>query len=291
MRKPAGHDQFLLTFAPEQWDAVVKFGKFKYKPLEGNRLFSRGIRTTADHLEKFRVLAGIANQLIPGFEVDNAELNNNGHTEAIYSKQFAAVAECCINELYASLDGIRDVIYAVYSSLQGVQKKSTSKLFSKAKNDEYPMEFPQKLNVLLIEAYDDWFLQLRKYRTEFTHGSLGSCHKDSDSEKITYMHSGLGGTHSHIIEDFTGYINEVYQKSLELQHHIFEFFYQSLDLEKIQVLCGLYNGRGYMREIEPISPLTRQSGLCMSTQYPDSVQCPIREKCDAYTRACAKSET
>jgi hypothetical protein len=121
MAKIVGHDGFVLNFVPDLWDSAVKFGKFNYLPLEKNYNFKRGIGTTADHLNKFRVLAEVATNLMAGFEIDAMELDGRGYSEAKHSRQFSAVGECCINELYSALDGIRDVIYAVYSSVQGVQ--------------------------------------------------------------------------------------------------------------------------------------------------------------------------
>lgn len=133
VRKSAGHDGFLLSFAPDQWDSVKKFGQFRYQPLEGNRWFARGISATSDHLEKFRVLVEVANDLSHGFEIDRKELDENGYSPAKYSKQFSAVAECCIIELYSALDGIRDVVFAVYSSVRGVQKNQRVSFFLKQK--------------------------------------------------------------------------------------------------------------------------------------------------------------
>jgi hypothetical protein len=281
VKKVAGHDSFLLVFAPDEWDAVDRFGKFKYAPLEGNKIFKRGISATSDHLAKFRVLAEIGNELIGGFDLDRQEMNEKGHTHAKYSRQFAAIAECCVNELYAALDGIRDVIYAVYSSIKGVQKKSTSKLFSKAKDNKYGKDFPAELNSLLAESHDNWFLLLRKYRIEFTHGSLGSCRRDDNTGKVSYMHSGLGTEErSLVIDDFVAYINEVYKSTLQLQHNVFEFFYTTLPLEATITLCGFYTGLGYMRSIDPVLPLTRHSGTCLSVDY--ATPCPIRERCGAY---------
>lgn len=284
MRKSAGHDGFLLAFVPEQWDAVKKFGTFKYEALEGNRCFSRGINATSDHLEKFRVLAEIGNDLIPGFDHDADELDKNGYSPAKYSRKFAAIAECSINELYAALDGVRDVIYAVYSNVQGVQKKSTSKLFSKAKNNEYSIGFPAGINKLLSIAHDEWFLELRKYRTEFTHGSLGSCSKDRDNGKISYMHSGLGSqSRALVIDDFIAYVNKVYEECRLLQENIFSYLYKELPLKPAKILCGFYTGLAYMRSIEPEEELTMHSGICESSHY--EVKCPLSETCAAYSRA------
>ena len=62
MEQLINQDKFLINFVPEQWDSVTKFRKFKYIPLEDNRLFKRGISTTEEHLAKFRTLAEIANE-------------------------------------------------------------------------------------------------------------------------------------------------------------------------------------------------------------------------------------
>lgn len=287
LRKSAGHDVFLLSFAPEQWNSVTKFGKFNYKHPKNKALFERGVQATSDHLQKFQVLAELASEISPGFDLDSKELDENGYSHAKHSFQFAAVAECCVNELYASLDGIRDVIFAVYSSIQGVQKKSTGKLFTKAKDLEYGDEFPRELYSALSEAHDNWFFKLRRYRTEFTHGSLGSCSKNDETGKISYMHRGMGNSSKAlIIEDFVEYINEVYKNVLLVQHNVFEFFYKTLPLEPVPVLCGFNNGLAYTRLIYPETPLTFHSGVCKSAHY--ETPCPIRENCGAYENAETK---
>ncbi|EHR0574937.1 hypothetical protein KS872_004746 [Vibrio parahaemolyticus] len=282
--KLGGHEKFLLMFAPEQMNAVQKVGLFPCSNLDDERKYRSGIKATADHLEKFLTLAEVANDLAKGFEIDRQELEEKGHTPAIYSRKFAAVSECCINELYAALDGVRDVIYGVYKPVQGVQKKSTSKLFSKANQKQYGEGFPVELNNLLSTAYNDWFCQLRTYRTEFTHGSLGSCSMDHETKKISYMHSALGsGSNSLIIEDFVEYINNVYACVLTLQERVFDFLYSALELSESRVLCGIYQGRAYMRSIQPVENLSVHSGSCMSVNYSDP--CPLKEQCGAYSKA------
>ncbi|EIT7146360.1 hypothetical protein L2778_004236 [Vibrio vulnificus] len=281
--KLGGHEKFLLMFAPEQMNAVQKVGLFPCSNLDDERKYRAGIKATADHLEKFITLAEVANDLAKGFEIDRLELEEKGHTPAIYSRKFAAVSECCINELYAALDGVRDVIYGVYKSVQGVQKKSTSKLFSKASQKQYGERFPVELNNLLSTAYNEWFCQLRTYRTELTHGSLGSCSMDHETKKISYMHSALGsGSNSLIIEDFVEYINNVYVYVLTLQERVFDFLYSALELSESRVLCGIYQGRAYMRSIQPVENLSVHSGSCMSVNYP--APCPLKEQCGAYSK-------
>lgn len=283
-------DKFLRHFVPEHSNAVQIFSLFPYTPLKSNKYFLRGIKSTNEHLEKFKVLAEIGNDLFQGFDIDRQQLQENGYSPANYSRKYAAIIECCINELYASLDGIRDVLYFIYADVQGMQKKSTSKLFTKAKKNQYGNGFPLEVLSWLSEAHDHWFLELRRYRTEFTHGSLGSCSKDDETNKVSYMHVGLGSENrALIIDDFVSYTNDVYSNIIELQNNIFSYLYQSLnsDLEPSKVLCGLYLGRAYMREITPEKVLTFNSGTCESTHY--DVACPMSESCGAYKQAKTKT--
>lgn len=248
------------------------------------------MKSTNEHLEKFKVLADIGNDLFQGFEIDRQQLEERGYSPASYSRKYAAIIECCINELYASLDGIRDVLYYIYADVQGMQKKSTSKLFTKAKNGQYGDGFPLELISWLSEAHDQWFLELRKYRTEFTHGSLGSCSKNDETNQVSYMHVGLGSANQAlIIEDFVSYTNDIYSNIIELQNNIFSFLYENLNsqLESSKVLCGLYQGRAYMREITPEKILTFNSGKCESTQY--EVVCPMSETCGAFKQVKTKT--
>lgn len=276
--------KFLLKFAPENLGAVERFRLFECESLSQDKTFRRGIATTADHLQKFSVLAEIANEISKKLDLDREELDRTGYTPGTYSNRYAAVIECCINELYSSLDGIRDVVYAAFKGVKGIQKKSTEKTFRNAAEDNYGEGFPEALSEILKKANDDWFYILRRYRTEFTHGSLGSCHKDPEDNKISYMHRGLGKDNKAlVIDDIVKYINAVYEECLQLQAEIFEFFYDYLTLKPTKTLCGIYKGLVYMREVSPERPLTFHSGVCISKQY--EVECPLKDKCGAYAKA------
>ena len=229
----------------------------------------------------------VANELSKQLDYDREELDRTGYTPGTYSKKYAAVIECCINELYSSLDGIRDVIYATFQGIRGVQKKSTEKTFRNATNGNYGQEFPEELVKILRIANNDWFYILRRYRTEFTHGSLGSCYKNLEENKISYVHQGLGSDRrALVIEDVVGYINDVYKKCLDLQAEIFEFFYDYLTLRPTRTLCGFYKDRAYMREASPERPLTFHSGICLSSHY--EVECPLKDECGAYANAVGR---
>ncbi len=284
MSQPVVSEKFLLKFVPERFGAVERFRLFECESLSQNKTFRRGVATTADHLQKFKVLSDIANELSTQLDFDRQELDRSGYSSGTYSNRYAAVIECCINELYSSLDGIRDVIYATFQGIKGVQKKSTGKTFRHATENSYGPDFPVKLVDILKRANNDWFYKLRKYRTEFTHGSLGACHKSPGDNKISYVHQGLGVEgKALVIDDIVSYINEVYGKCLKLQDEIFEFFYDYLTLKPTKTLCGVYKSRAYMREVTPDRPLTFHNGICLSVHY--EVECPLKGKCEAYANA------
>ena len=286
MKTPAGNNKFLLTFRPEQWSSATKLKHFEYTPLKGNKSYKRSIMTALDHFEKFSTLAGLLNENLLKIDIDIKEVSENGHSSATYSKKSAALIECCINELYASLDGIRDFIYWILKEKkpQGLQKKSTSKLFTKAKQNKYDSKFPQNIKLILSDAHDEWFLRLRKYRTEFTHGSLGTCTKNQQDNKFSYIHPGLGSaTNALVIEDVVEYLNQTYRDCFNLQEKIFSYFYSNLPLESATIVCGFFQGLVYQRKVKPDDNLSSNSGECLSINH--QIKCPLSNHCKAYTRA------
>lgn len=289
MRKSAGHDRFLLSFIPENWDAAKVFGTFPCKGVSNQKLFKRGINSVRDHLEKYRTFAGLANKLIPGFEVDREQIESDGFSPAVHSKEFAAVVESCVCELYSALDGVRDVIFTVYNDVQGVQKKSNEKLYRKAFDNEYGENFPSELNEILSKVYKEWFKNFRGFRTEMIHGSLGSTSMDHETKKIRYFHQGMGGNgNSLIMEDFVAFISDLYVKVLSHLNEVFGFLYRSLPLSPTSVVCGIYKGRFYERLVEPDVPLKNESGYCVARQWFDNLKefkCPLLSECKAYERS------
>lgn len=289
LKKSAGHDRFLLSFFPEQWDAVKVLSAFPLEGVENERLFKRGLNSVGDHFEKYRAFAGLANKLISGFEVDRKQVEIDGYSPAIHSKEFAAVAESCVCELYSTLDGVRDVIFVIYNNIRGIQKKSNEKLYRRASSGEYGDNFPSTLNEILTRAYTDWFRNLRGFRTEMVHGSLGSTTMDHDTKKIRYFHQGMRGNGTSLImEDFVEFISKLYSQVLNHLNEIFSFLYNTLNLQSTLVMCGIYKGRIYERLIEPERPLTNDAGYCVARQWFDNMpefKCPLSGGCKAYKNA------
>lgn len=165
-------------------------------------------------------------------------------------------------------------------------KKSNEKLYKRASDSEYGDNFPLELNEILLRAYTSWFKKLRGFRTEMIHGSLGFTSMDHETKKIRYFHQGMSGNgNSLIMEDFVEFISDLYAEVLNHLNEVFNFLYNTLNLQPALVACGIYKGRFYERLIEPERPLTSQSGYCVARKWFDSLpefKCPLSGECKAY---------
>jgi len=214
------------------------------------------------------------------------ELEANGYTPASRSREYAAVVETLICELYSVLDGLRFSVYWLFRNYRGVQKKSTSQLFSRATSAEYSPKFPKEIQKLLAEAYGDWFLQLRRLRTELTHGGVGNCHMDKKTHIVSYMNPSLGTQdRAYVIEDVVSVVSGLANSVFRLQHNIFEYLYIQLEQVETTQFCGIFKGRMYMRKVLPEPNLNRGSGKCASSHWfsvEKELFCPLAAECPAY---------
>jgi hypothetical protein len=279
-------DRFLLFFAPEHWSSVQKFRHFMGPPYTVNRELATGTQAAEGHHMKFLVLAALANRLQETLAEDRAQLDQEGYTPASRSREFAALTETLICELYACLDGIRSVFFSVYKGARGVQKKSTEQLFTRAHTNAYGPEVPQEVQHGLATAYTTWFPQLRRLRSELTHGDVGSCHLDPQSGVITYMHPNLGtASQALVIPDIVGQVNSFAQSVFELMETIFGYLYAQLHSVERRLSCGFYKGRVYERYVTPGPELSFASGRCFSKVWFEQeagCACPMRHRCGAY---------
>lgn len=284
----AGHDRFLLMFAPEVWTPPAKLKQFLGEPFQVTPQAQESIQSCTDHSRKFEALASLVNRIRPTLILDRQELESNGYSPATRSSEFAALIEVLVCELYSVLDGLRNSIYWLFRGINGVQKKSTGKLFSLAAEGKYSSEFPENIRWLLAEANSAWFLELRRLRTAFTHGGLGSCHFDSKTNMISYMNSSLGTEKGAlVIEDIEALVNRLSGSVFALQQKIFDGLYEQLTPVETPQFCGIYKGRMYMRKVTPEKELSRNSGICDSNQWfenePDYF-CGLAKTCPAYHR-------
>lgn len=284
MKEP---DQFLFFFAVETWTSPGKFKAFLGPPFKKTPDTEAAIQSCVDHTQKFRVLASLANRIRPMLMEDAADLENRGYSKLEKSNEYAALFEVLICELYCVLDGLRAAIFELFSPCRGVQKTKTSKLFSLASENRYGPEFPAEIRDLLAAAYADWFLELRRLRTAFTHGGLGKCHFDPAVNRVTYMNTSLGndpGRNS--IHDVEAYTNATSGKVFALQNGIFEHLYGKLEQIESTQFCGVYKSRFYSRKVFPVKNLHSGSGKCDSHQWFKTDQghfCPMADTCEAYT--------
>lgn len=288
MKVPAGNDKFLLMFVPEQIDPVRVIGMFEPIGVSDLKKFRKGLKTVDSHMDKFRTFVGLANKLIPGFDIDRKQLDEMGHTPAVHSKEFAAIIESCVCELYSSIDGVRYVLHSLYRKVAGIPEKSNEKLFKKAHMGELGESFPERLNALLSDAYLDWFKELREFRTDMVHGSLGSCSMDPETKIIRYFHAS---NRKHGMDDFVDYIGCMYRKVSEFLNLVFDYLYMSLTFKNSSSMCGIYKGRCYERLISAEYPLRNSSGYCVSRQWFEAEKefyCPLANNCLAYANAVSE---
>ena len=279
-------DTFLLSFTPERWSAVRRFLECVGPPLN-KRDVIKGAQAVSAHLNKFDVIAALADRLAPGLVEDRAELYRDGYSPANRSREFAAVVETLICELYSSLDGVRRTLFGAYREVAAIQNGSTERLFKRAARRQYGPEFPEELRLRLAAAYDTWFPELRALRTELTHGEVGSCYLGTAADQITYSHGGLGtATRALVIQDIIGKINELASEVRSLIEAVFEHVYAQLEPVEKRVGCGVFRGRFYERILVPQPTLTFGAGKCVSRTWFENepgLECPMRARCGAYS--------
>ncbi len=278
---PAPHisDKFALDFLPERWDSLRRFLKTVGPPFPTSPGVLSGSHAVSGHLEKYDLLADLANRLTPHLGEDSEELHRDGFTPAIRSREFAALAETLICTLYSALGGLRDALYEAHRTVRSVQRKSTNELFKRAAEKTYGPEFPGPIRACLAEAYGTWFPRLREIRVAVTHGGTGFCHLDTQTTRIAYFHGGLK------TDDIVTEVNADSVAVRKLIEDVFAHLCTLLEPVPRKVVCGIYKARFYEREITPGPTLTFASGRCLSRQWFEKEaghECPLRQRCPAY---------
>jgi hypothetical protein len=282
----------VFMYMPEQWDYVDRFAKWHGPPFPANPMLSNGLQAISGHRNKLETVARRATQLFPELIEERSQFDKQGYSNMAKAHEFTALLETLVCELYACLDGLCSTIYVIYERIQGVQRKSTERLFKCAAEGKYGNGFPPEICTLLKLAYKDWFLNLRRVRTELTHGRVGTCSVKKDG-KISYMHVGLGtGTRAFIIDDIIEWINTYIEHVDSLLNAICKFWLDQLEPREVMEMCGIHRGRFMGRAIIVTEPVTQDSGLCifrhMYEEEPE-LACPLRFTCVAYERVGNKS--
>lgn len=285
---PPGTDRFLAFFVPERWSPLDRLRKLTGAPFPDRGLYIEGLMMVAAHLEKYVVLAGLANRLSPELEKDHEELAQHGFTPALRGKEFTAVTETLVCELYAVLDGLRRTLCGAYPKANLPDK--TSRLFKNAQEGK-TRALPEEIRVPLALAQESWFPLLRTFRVSVTHRESGHAFWVKETGLVRYMHTSfVDGPPSFVCEDITSLLNERHEQVVGLVDTIATFMLSQLLPGERRVICGTYKARMYERTVSNREPLTRQSGRCYSREWfekEEGYACPMRESCDAYSAAVA----
>lgn len=276
------------TYAPESWGSLEKFSKFYSGTYSFSEPGKRSVSGAISHFRKGILLRDLALKLIPNLEIDEAELNQNGFTYAINSREVAAIVEGVITEIYSSLDCARKVIAEIYKNYKGIPD-STRKFFSKIKNDKSKIDarFPVQLILAVDEAV--WYEELCRIRDELTHLDTGSCHKNKETGKIQYTHTGLKTNGNHlIIEDIMQKLEQIISDVNEFTGRVFAFLITQLKDERILQNCGIFNGRFYTRYVSPSEAIDFHGGICNAWSWfelEEHPTCIYADECGAYKNA------
>ncbi|MBR0948252.1 MULTISPECIES: hypothetical protein [Bradyrhizobium] len=272
------------VFAPELWGEVDRFANFYGETYKFSDRDRRAVSGVATHLEKAITLRALAVKLRPGLDIDRDQLNKNGFTPAVNSRELSTVIEAAVLELYSSVDCTVKVLHAIYSKGSRSFPGSTRKLFQNI--DKVTGGFPEELKDAIRSAH--WYNGLLYWRDELTHLATGGCSLDHNTGSVSYMHTGMRQHgNAYIINDVFAWIDDAIEKINAFTGVIFHLLNSTLKSALVQQVCGFVEGRILIRYLDPTEPLDFNSGRCFAYQWfekPENPTCPIVEHCGAYKR-------
>lgn len=284
--KPDISKTILLHFAPEHWGTVERFARFCHPTYQFEWQVRKRLSGIPGNFDKAHRLLRVIQDLVPRIDEDEQQLQASGYTPAHRSKELAAVIEATFCSLYSTLDCFRHVFVAIYKNQRGV-KDSTRGLFQKGHNGELDSRIPESIREQ-FRISKEWFDTLRDYRDEMTHSDVGGCHRDKESGRLQYMHSGLGSRHKAlIIEDVVSKIEGFRDSINGFLGHVFTELNRTLKDEDTEQICGIFGGRFYQRIVKPSEATDFHGGKCKSLEWfekDENSDCPLKDKCGAYAR-------
>ncbi len=276
----------IRMYGPEQWGSLEKFQKFYSSTHSLSDTGKRSVSGAINHFHKAITLQNLAIKLIPNLEEDEKELDQHGFSRAVNSSEISAVIEGIILELYSSLDCTRKVVTEIHSNYQGVPD-STRKYFQNIKKGKIDPNFPEQLIIAVNEA--TWYNGFRMIRDELTHHDTGRCHKDRDTGKIRYIHSGIKiKKESLIIDDIFEKLNQTFSEVNQFIERVFKYLNTKLNNEPVIQICGIFEGRAYTRFVSPHDATDFHGGVCESYKWFDlegNPTCKFAAQCGAYNKA------
>jgi len=289
---PEGQGSFLLWFDPEVWSPLDRLRHLTGPPFPERGPYVDGLFMARAHFAKYEVLSGLANRLAPELSKEDEEMKRRGFTSAIRSREFAALTETLVCELYSVLGGLRLLLCGAFPRARLPGK--TSLLFKNAANGKVGSYLPGGIRALLAAGYDSWFPLLRSFRSTVVHRDAGSVHLLAETGCIRYVHSGfMEGPRPFVSEDIVSWINERHSLVRTLVDQVADFLCSALLPAERRVPCGVHQARFYERIVVVGSNLTRQSGRCASREWFDlepARQCPLQTSCEAYRVTAPQDE-
>lgn len=277
-------------FAPEHWGSLEKFSKFYNGTFSLKDSGKRAVSGAISHFRKAITLHNLAIKLVPNLETDEAELDKHGYTSAVNAQELSAIIESIFLELYSSVDCTRKVITEIYSNYQGIPN-STRKYFNRIYEGNFDERFPEQLIIAVREA--TWYEDFRKMRDELTHLETGSCHKNKDTGKIQYMHTGFTiEGRALVIDDIFEKINQTLNNVNQFIGRVFAYLLTQLKDEPFLQFCGIFHGRMYTRYVSPHEAIDFHSGVCEAHKWfnqEENPTCIFVNECGAYKNAIDSS--
>jgi hypothetical protein len=274
----------VISFAPDRWGQLERFAKFHSGTFQFTPTTQKALSGAINHFRKAVTFKNLAVKLVPNLELDEKELEAHGYTPALNSKELSAVIEGVTLELYSSIDCTRKIISEIYGRYPGITKDSTRKLFQNAFDNKIDERVPEFLRTTIKEA--NWYPAFRKVRDELTHSDIGSCHRDTKTGKVFYMHSGFQiDGRALVIEDIFGKIEEDFSNVNGFLGKVYAHLNTLLSDKEVWQMCGIFGGRIYSRFVVPSQAIDFNSGYCDAFRWfekePDHI-CPLIERCGAY---------
>lgn len=287
MSTPPKHpNAIVIDFSPEHWNELERFFRFWETTYKFNFDVGKRLSGIQANLRKGHLLIELIHALTPLISEDEDQLERDGYSPAIRSKQIAAVVEATICCLYSSLDCLRYVLVDIYPRFSGV-KNSTRGLFQNAFQQKLDSKIPADIRIALQNS-EEWFNNLRRLRDEVTHSNVGYCSRDKTSGKLFYMHSGLGNaTRALILNDISEVLIDLAGRISNLLEAIFHSLNTSLVDAETRQNCGIFRGRIHERFVKPSEATNFHAGVCKSFEWfekEENPTCPFAESCGAYQR-------
>jgi hypothetical protein len=279
----------IRTFDPETWGEIDKFRTFYETTYQFKPDSKKAVSGVAAHFKKALTLKSLARKLAPNLAIDMQEMDEKGYTGAINAVEFTAVVEGIFLELYSSVECARKIITAALPNVRGMKQNSTRVFFTWGASDKVRDDFPAQIREAVVQA--TWYPELRALRDELTHSSIGMCHLDTRTSKISYMHTGVVRNQAALhFEDLFAKIDDLLVGVDRFMGVVFQFLNSNL-YGKVadHVGCGFFFGRVYYtRKLTFTELIDFNSGLCNFWRAFDETpefRCPLANNCGAYTRA------